>query len=123
MTDPLLTKNANIVGVAIAMRRNLKTLICCPSQQTLSVDCAIKDPKQIREAIQTLIDKQYLVMAKDRTQGAKWDHCQYYFKRDWAAQRDLAKQPDFPGDKDLFLFTLANGEKSKKTISRGNNPH
>ena len=48
MTDPLLTKNAKIVGVAIAMRRNLKTLICCPSQKILSVDCAIKDPKQIR---------------------------------------------------------------------------
>jgi hypothetical protein len=105
MRDATLTKNAKIVGVSIAMRRNLKTLVCCPSQSTICTDSAIRDPKQVSEAIETLEAKKYIRVAKDRTTGSKWDHCQYYFLRDWAAQRALVKSPEITGDKHLFGFS------------------
>lgn len=104
MRDTTLTKNAKLVGVALANHRNLSDLTCCPSQETLGTMCLIKDPKQVRAAIKLLVERKYIVVTKGRRQGSEWDHNQYYFLRDWAAQRELSKSDEFKGDRTLFGF-------------------
>lgn len=116
MRDSLLSKAAKLTGVAIACHRNLKTLTCCPSQHTLSMATGT-DVKTIRKGTLELIDKKYLITTRDRALNAQWEHSQYYFLRDWAAQRALVASTDFQGDRMLFAaaggwLNTVNGENA-----------
>ena len=106
MHDTLLTKAAKYTGVAIALHRNLKTLDCFPSQETLATMTGI-DIKTIRKGTAELQLKKYLIVVKERQPGHSWDQSYYYFLRDWAAQKVIVNSWDFAGDKMRFKLAWA----------------
>lgn len=120
MYDSLLSRTAKDVGVAIALHRNLSTLLCCPSQNTLSMMTGIACPKAVRKGISELSEKAYLIIVKSREEGSAWDSSHYFFLRDFAAQRVVAARSDFQGD--LVLFMAAWSKAQDITVNGVSRP-